>query len=158
MLETCGSPLSTDKRDKPVPIDHTSETVIDFLDLIHFGTIKGRYTWKRCQTLLSIIDQFDAPKLKSLAVQPLFEVLPEYPFNIFAMASQSGNVPLAKMAIAHFPIDMKRHGALEMTSKTVCDIRLDFLVGLLSGVPYGTNGATCDWKKVAHSFELAKTN
>ena len=150
MLETCGSPLSTDKRDKPVLIDHTSAAVVDFLDLMYLGDIKGTCTWKRCETLLSIIDRYDAPKLGGLVTLRLFEVVAEAPWRVFAVASQMGNTALAKVAIAKFPPQLPASaGALQVTSITNSMVRLNYLLGLVNAIQTVKGNG---WKTIAEYF------
>lgn len=154
MLETCGKPLPTGKQGQPILINYKTEAVVDFLNLIYTGRINGRNTWKRFEMLLSLIDQYDAPKLKCLAVQGLFEVLPQARFEVFAMASQMGNVPLAKMAIAHFLPNLQLRKFADLICNPMCEVRLDFLVGLLRAAETANIEGVFVWTKAADTFRL----
>ena len=158
MFSTCATSPVENKEESPIPLDFHSNSVTDFLDLMHSQPMSGKWRWKRSEALLALIDKYDCPSMRSTVLLQLYDYPQQGTWRLFAIASHADRRGLARTAIANFPNNMETHkfSVLTLSLQRASEVRLDYMLGLLQATQRASTRGKVDWKRAAELFEPLK--
>lgn len=132
----------------PIPIDASTKILKGLLDIMHMRPVPSGMVWAYKDKLLALADKLGTPSVAERAVFSMHDSVQKDPWGVFCLASQRGNLSLAKAALkclADIPDagDGKGGGAKakieKLTPALAAGVTLPYLLGLFNAA-LGANG------------------
>jgi hypothetical protein len=156
----------------PIPINANTKVLKLHLDLVHYKSIPPSWVWQHKDAVLKLSDELGSPGPAERALFVLHERVHKDPWAMFCLASQKGNVSLAKSALkaladAGADANPEGHQHRDITSLTpgqVAHVTLPYLLGLYNAAlavqhehPHGhahshAHQHEISWKAIADRF------
>jgi hypothetical protein len=144
----------------PIQINATTKILKSLLDIMHTRPVAPDMVWSLKSKLLALCDTLGTPSVAERAVYSMHDNVHKDPWGVFSLASQRGNVSLAKAALKYLAEDEEHHGHKieRLTPQLAAGVTLPYLLGLFntalkvrSGGDEGEEG-TVGWKSIADNF------
>jgi hypothetical protein len=158
---------------EPIQINAPTKLLKSLLDIMHMRPVPSGLVWSYKSKLLALCDTLGTPSVAERAVFSMHENVHKDPWGVFSLASQRGNVSLAKAALeclADAEGDEGGHGhghgggakIERLTPQMAAGVTPPYLLGLFNaalkvrssaedGVE-GTGNGTVGWKSIAENF------
>lgn len=150
----------------PIAIDASTKILKGLLDIMHMRPVPSGMVWAYKDKLLKLCDQLGTPSVAERAVFSMHENVHKDPWGVFCLASQRGNLPLAKSALKHLADSDEGAKIDKLTPQLASGVTLPYLLGLFNAAlsinsdhekldqlsEDGHNGAALGWKAIAERF------
>ena len=142
-----------------------------FLDLMHMRQPPSQLVWSQKDRLLKLCDDYGCASVAERAVFTMHESVHKDPWAVFCLASQRGNLALAKSALRALGHGEYEPRVAHLTPAMVGGVTLPYLLGLFNAVVkiaghHASNGvgeehhhheaahdgAKITWKAIADKF------
>jgi hypothetical protein len=121
--------------------------------------------WSHKDKLLNLCDTLGTPSVAERAVFSMHDHVHKDPWGVFCLASQRGNVSLAKAALKCLADDDKGNKIERLTPKLAAGVTLPYLLGLFNAAlkvrsgdceggehEHGHEHGNVGWKSIAEHF------
>ncbi|WVF69531.1 hypothetical protein IAT40_004309 [Kwoniella sp. CBS 6097] len=154
-------------QDSNIPLDVVQTDLHYFLDLMHQAEPRSPHNWQQASSIVALCDKFDCPIVLERILHRLEGLAESQPWDIFCLASQYNQLPLAKVAIRSMWRD-KVYATAEVDTipiKYAAQVALPYLLALFGAkkstkIPdmYYNNASYNDtlainWEAIAKAFK-----
>lgn len=135
---------------EPIAIDASTKILKGLLDIMHMRPVPSGMVWAYKDKLLKLCDQLGTPSVAERAVFSMHDSVHKDPWGVFALASQRGNISLAKSALRQLGESDLDNGAgtgikvdkLSLTPQLASGVTLPYLIGLFNAALASINAHT----------------
>lgn len=145
----------------PIQVNAPTKILKSFLDIAHMRPVPSGMVWAYKDKLLNLCDTLGSPSVAERAVFSMHDNVHKDPWGVFSLASQRGNVSLAKAALKCLAEDDKGNRIERLTPQLASGVTLPYLLGLFNAALKVRSG-TCEgddhdhgnveWKDIAEHF------
>lgn len=143
---------------KSIHIDAPSVVLKLFLDLMHHRRLPGLALWAYRVPLFSLADKYGCPGVIERITYGLHHALFKNPWEIFVVASQRGNLSLAKAAMKimdNTDVKFPAPKVDQLTPELAHGVSLPYFLGLFNAA-LRVGKAKPEWKDLAEYFVPVK--
>lgn len=150
----------------PIQINAATKTLKSLLDIMHMRPVPSGMVWAYKSKLLNLCDELGTPSVAERAVFSMYENVHKDPWGVFTLASQRGNLSLARAALKCLGDHEGGHQIDRLTPQMAAGVTLPYLLGLfnaalkvgsgghgeLDGHGHGHEHGKVGWKSIAENF------
>jgi hypothetical protein len=147
----------------PIQINAPTKILKALLDIAHMRPVPSGMVWAYKDKLLNLCDTLGTPSVAERAVFSMHDNVHKDPWGVFSLASQRGNVSLAKAALKCLAEDDGGNKIERLTPQLASGVTLPYLLGLFNaalkvrsegceGECSGQEQGTVGWKSIAEYF------
>jgi hypothetical protein len=147
----------------PIQINAPTKILKALLDIMSMRPVPSGMVWAYKDKLLNLCDTLGTPSVAERAVFSMHDNVHKDPWGVFSLASQRGNVSLAKAALKCLAEDDGGNKIERLTPQLASGVTLPYLLGLFNaalkvrsegceGECNGQDNGTVGWKSIAEHF------